>query len=50
MTEKIKKQISEIIETHKRMVEELQASGPEIIADMAEAIISAIKKGGTVYI
>ena len=50
MNKKIKSQIAEIIETHKRMVERLQASGLEIIADMAEAIIRAIKKGATVYI
>ncbi len=50
MTEKIKNLIAEIIEAHKRMVEGLQALGMEIIADMAEAIIRAIKKGATVYI
>lgn len=50
MTEKIKNLIAEIIEAHKRMVEGLQASGMEIIADMAEAIIRAVKKGATVYI
>jgi D-sedoheptulose 7-phosphate isomerase len=43
-------QINQIIETHKKMVAELQASGLEIIADAAEAIIRAMKKGATVYI
>jgi len=50
MTEKIKNQIAGIIETHKRMVEGLRASGIEVIADMAEVIIRAVKKGATVYI
>lgn len=43
-------QIIEIIETHKKMIACFQVSGLGIIADAAEAIINAIKKGGTVYI
>jgi D-sedoheptulose 7-phosphate isomerase len=43
-------QINQIIETHKKMVAELQASGLNTIAEAAEAIIRALKKGATVYI
>jgi D-sedoheptulose 7-phosphate isomerase len=50
MNGKTKNQIAGIIETHKRMVSSFEASGLEIVCNMAEAIIKAIKKGGTVYI
>ena len=50
MNRNIEGQINRIIETHKKMVAQLQASGLETIADAAEAIIRAMKKGATVYI
>jgi D-sedoheptulose 7-phosphate isomerase len=50
MNRKVESQITQIIETHKKMVAELQVSGLEIIANAAEAIIRAMKKGATVYI
>ena len=43
-------QIAEIIETHKKMVAQLQASGLKTIVNMANTITRAIKKGATVYI
>ncbi len=46
----LEKQINDIIESHKAMVADLQASGLKTIVLAAEAIISALKKGGTVYI
>jgi len=46
----LEKRIDEIIETHKTMVADLQASGLETIVIAAEAIIKALKKGATVYI
>jgi len=46
----LEKRINEIIETHKTMVADLQASGLETIVIAAEAIIKALKKGATVYI
>jgi D-sedoheptulose 7-phosphate isomerase len=50
MNRNLLNQITEIIETHKMMVAELQKSGLETIAGAAEAIIRALKKGATVYI
>jgi D-sedoheptulose 7-phosphate isomerase len=49
MNTKTKNHIAEMIEAHKEMVACLQESGLEIIADMADAIVKAIKKGATVY-
>ena len=43
-------QIAEIIEAHKKAVDQLQASGLKTVIDAGEAIIKAIKKGATVYI
>ncbi|MHC4222031.1 MAG: D-sedoheptulose-7-phosphate isomerase [Planctomycetota bacterium] len=45
-----KKQISEAIEVHKKMVTELQAKGLESIAAAAEMIIESLNKNGCVYI
>jgi len=50
MGENIKKQITEVIEAHKKLVAELQASGAATIANVAEAIIKTLKQGGRVYI
>jgi D-sedoheptulose 7-phosphate isomerase len=50
MSRHLKSQIIDIIETHKTMIAQLQASGLETITAAAEAIIRALKKNGTVYI
>jgi len=50
MNEDTKKQIIETIETHKRMLAELQQSDFEAIAAAAEAITGALKRNGTVYL
>ena len=45
-----KKQITETIEAHKKMIAEFEAGGAETIAAAAEAITKALKRNGTVYI
>ena len=50
MDETIKNQISETIETHKKMVAELQADAFEVIGAAAEMITNSLKDGGCVYI
>jgi len=50
MEETIKKQIEASIETHKKMIAELQAKSMETIAAAAKMIINSIKQGGWVYI
>ena len=50
MNNKTKNHIAEIIKAHKEMVARFQESGLKIVADMADAIVKAIKKGSTVYI
>jgi len=50
MNENTKKQIVETIETHKKMLAELQKSGIERVAAVAEAIIRALEHNGTVYL
>jgi D-sedoheptulose 7-phosphate isomerase len=50
MDEDTKKRIIEVVETHKKMVSELQKSGIEIITAAAQAIIKAIRQNGTVYL
>jgi D-sedoheptulose 7-phosphate isomerase len=50
MSKNNKKQVFEIIRTHRKMITELEESGLETIADIAGAITKAIKKGATVYI
>jgi D-sedoheptulose 7-phosphate isomerase len=50
MNKNIEGQMNQIIETHKKMVAQLQASGLNTIVVAAEAIIRALKKGATVYI
>jgi D-sedoheptulose 7-phosphate isomerase len=50
MSKNLKKQVFEIVRTHRKMVTELEESGLETIADIAGAITKAIKKGATVYI
>ncbi|MCJ7778464.1 MAG: SIS domain-containing protein [Sedimentisphaerales bacterium] len=50
MDENIKKQIIETIETHKKIIAELQQNCIETIAAAAEAIINALKRNGTIYL
>ena len=50
MSKNFKKQVFEIVRTHRRMVTELEESGLETIADIAGEITKAIKKGATIYI
>ena len=50
MNEDIKKQITEAVETHKKMIAELQESGIETLTAAAEAITEALKQNGRIYI
>ncbi len=50
MSKNDKKQVFEIIRTHRKMVTELEESGLESISGIAGAITKAFKKGATVYI
>jgi len=50
MENSIKQQIEAIIQTHKKMVAEFEASGTEIITAAAEAITTTLKQNGTVYL
>ena len=50
MNEDTKEQIIAAIETHKKMLAELQQSDIETIAAAAEAITRALKQNGTVYL
>ena len=44
------KHISEAVETHKKMTADFEKDGVETVAAVAEAIISALQQGGTVYL
>jgi len=50
MNEDTKKQITETIETHKKLLAGLRQSDIETIAAAAEAITRALKQNGTVYL
>ncbi len=50
MDEDIKKQITETIETHKKMTAEFQESGIETVAAVSQAIIRALEQNGTIYL
>lgn len=50
MQRNIQSQISQILETHKKMVAKLQDSGLQSITSISEMIIKSLKNGGTVYI
>ncbi len=50
MNEDEKKKITEAIETHKKMIAELEASGIETITAAAEAIIRSLQQDGRIYI
>ena len=50
MEEATKKIITETIEMHKQMVDDLQANNTQAIDDCAQLIIKSLRKGGTVYL
>jgi D-sedoheptulose 7-phosphate isomerase len=50
MDEDINKQITDTIETHKKMLAEFEKSGLEKIAAISQAIVKSLKHNGTVYI
>ena len=50
MNNKTKNQITEIIDTHKKMVVRFQSGGLKPVTDMACAIVKALKKGARIYI
>jgi len=50
MDKDIKKQITETIETHKKMTTEFQESGIETVAAISQAIIRSLEQNGTVYL
>jgi D-sedoheptulose 7-phosphate isomerase len=50
MNNGLKKQIIELLEAHKKMIAQLEASGIETVAAAAEAVTKALKQNGTVYV
>jgi len=50
MDDGLRKTITETIETHKKMVAELQESGIETVVAAAEAITNSLKSNGRVYL
>ena len=50
MDENIRKQITETIETHKKMLADFQESGIETVAGIAQAITTALEQNGTIYL
>lgn len=50
MNEDSKKRITEAIETHKKMLAELQSMGMEVIASAVDAITKALQQKGRIYI
>ena len=50
MDKSVKKRITETIEIHKRMIDEIESRGVETIAAIAEAIIKTLKQQGRIYI
>ena len=50
MNEDTKKHIHETIETHKKMLAEVEANGIETIVAAAEMIVKSLKRNGRVYI
>ena len=50
MYEDIKNQITETIETHKKMLAEFQESGIEKVAAISQAITRILEQNGTVYL
>ena len=50
MNDNTKKQITKAIETHKKMVAQLEVSGAKVLSIAAKLIIKSLKQGGCVYI
>ena len=50
MNDVLKKQIIDVIETHKKLIDQLQESSIETLVTAAEAITKAIRQDNTVYI
>ena len=50
MNKNIKKQISDTVETHKKMVAEFEANSLETVFEISQAITKSLKQNGTVYI
>ncbi len=50
MNDNTKKQITKAIETHKKMVAQLQVNDAKVLSGAAELIIKSLKQGGCVYI
>jgi D-sedoheptulose 7-phosphate isomerase len=50
MNDGLKKEIINVIETHKQLIAELQERGAQTLATAAEAVTKAIKQNGTIYI
>ena len=50
MEEKIRKQITEIIETHKKMVAKFETDGIETVCAAADAITKSFKQNGVLYL
>ena len=50
MDEKIKKQIQETIEVHKKMTVDFESAGIDSVITAAEAITKALKQNGRIYI
>lgn len=50
MNEGVKKQITDAIEIHQKMLAALQENSIETIAAAAQAIIKALKRNGTIYL
>ena len=50
MDEKIKKQIQETIEVHKKMTVDFESAGIDSVVTAAEAITKALKQNGRIYI
>ncbi len=50
MKEDVKKQITQTIETHKKLLAEFEKEGIEKIAAISQTITKALKRKGTVYI
>lgn len=50
MNNRLKKQITDVMETHKKMLAEFEQSGLETIVAAAETITKALKQNGTIYI
>jgi D-sedoheptulose 7-phosphate isomerase len=50
MNDNNKKKILNVVETHRKLITQLEACGTETIVIAAEAIISSLKQGGRIYV